>query len=233
MATWSKLHLKSYMMVALNVCNSYNKGSCELVYLKAVRLLLAVPDGAGQRELLADAVFLHGTQRTPPESFRLPVVRVQPQILQLGVRLARKPVALEDLIQSLKVPHVEGNQRSCAHYGFVPVERLPGRTGDGGGQRPQKPPKAFDIPGLLQILAHPSDLVRSEHRQRKHVASSFRFRNVPLMRKISFLCVKLLSPPALFSVPASLLTPAASISHLSYVTESFLVLGKILQGSPR
>lgn len=156
---WSKLR------------HTFNKGSYEVVYLKAVRLLLAVPDGAGQRELLADAVLFHGSQRTPPEPLRLPVVCIQPQVLELGVRLARKTVALEDLVQSLKVPHVEGDQRSRSHHRLVPVERLSGWAGDGGGQGPQESSEALNIPGLLQILAHPSDLVRREHRQREHAAA--------------------------------------------------------------
>jgi len=91
------------------------------VYLKAVSLLLAVPDGAGQWELLADPVLLHWAQRPPTEPLRLSVVCVQPQVLELGMRLARKSVALEDLIESLKVSCVEGDQRSRSHDGLVSV----------------------------------------------------------------------------------------------------------------
>ena len=134
-----------------------------------MRLLLAVPDGAGQGELLADAVLLHGAQRPPSESLRLSVVRVQPQVLELGVRLARKPVALEDLIQSVKVPAVEGDQRSRPHHGLVSVERFPGGARDSGGQGPEESAEALDVPGLLQVLAHPSHLVRCEHRQWEHL----------------------------------------------------------------
>lgn len=129
-----------------------------------MRLLLPVPDGAGQRELLADPVLLHRAQRPPSEPLRLPVVRVQPQVLKLGVRLARKPVALEDLVEGVKVSTVEGDQRSRSHHGLVSVQRFPGGAWDGGGQGPEEPAEALDVPRLLQVLAHPSDLVRCEHR---------------------------------------------------------------------
>lgn len=139
------------------------------VYLKAMRLLLTVPDGAGQGELLADPVLLHRAQRPAPEPLRLPVVRVQPQVLQLGVRLASKAVALQDLVQTLEVSPVESNQRSGSHHGLVSVQRLPGGARDGGRQRPEKPAEALDVPGLLQVLAHPGDLVRGEHRKWEHL----------------------------------------------------------------
>lgn len=135
-----------------------------------MRLLLTVPDGAGQWELLADPVFLHGAQRPPPEPLRLSVVRVQPQVLEFGVRLARKPVALEDLVKSLEVPPVEGDQRSRSHYGLVSVQRFPGGARDSDRQRPEEPTEALDIPGLLQVLADASDLVRCKHGQWEHLA---------------------------------------------------------------
>lgn len=134
-----------------------------------MRLLLAVPDCAGQGELLADAVLLHRAERPPSEPLRLSVVRIQPQVLKLGVRLARKPVALEDLVKRIKVPAVEGDQRSRSHHGLVTVQRFPGGARHGGGQGPEEPAEALDVPGLLQVLTHPSDLVRREHRQWEHL----------------------------------------------------------------
>lgn len=95
-------------------------------YLETVRFLLAVPNGAGQWELLADPILFHGPQRPPSQPFRFSVVRVQPQFLELGVRFARKAMRLEDLVQRVKVPPVEGDQRSRSHHRFVSVQRLPG-----------------------------------------------------------------------------------------------------------
>lgn len=134
-----------------------------------MRLLLAVPDGAGQGELLADPVLLHRPQRPPTEPLRLPVVRVQPQVLELGVRLVRKPVALQYLVESVEISAVEGDQRSRPHHGLMPVERLPGGARHGGGQGPQEPAEALDVARLLQVLANAGDLVRREHRQREHL----------------------------------------------------------------
>lgn len=142
------------------------------VYLKTVGLLLAVPDSSGQGELLADPVLLHWAQRPPPEPLRLPVVRIKPQVLEFGVRLARKPVALEDLVKGLKVSTVEGDQGSRTHHRLVSVQRFSRGARDGGRQGPEEPAEALDVPGLLQVLAHPSDLVRCEHRQWEHLALS-------------------------------------------------------------
>lgn len=138
-------------------------------YLETVRFLLAVPNGAWQWELLADPVLLHRPQRPPSQPFGLPVVCVQPQFLKFRVRLARKPVRLEDLVKRVKVPTVEGDQRSRSHHRFVSVQRLPGRARDGGGQRPEEPAQALDVPRFLQVLAHAGDLVRREQRQREHL----------------------------------------------------------------
>lgn len=138
-------------------------------YLETVRFLLAVPNGAWQWELLADPVLLHRPQRPPSQPFGLPVVCVQPQFLKFRVRLARKPVRLEDLVKRVKVPTVEGDQRSRSHHRFVSVQRLPGRARDGGGQGPEEPAQALDVPRFLQVLAHAGDLVRREHRQREHL----------------------------------------------------------------
>lgn len=147
-------------------------GFCLGVYLEAVCLLLAIPNGAGQWELLADPVFLHRPQWPPPEPFSLSVVCVQPEVLELGVRLPREPVALENLIESIKVPPVEGHERPRPHHGLVPIEGLPGGARDGSGQRPKEPTETLYIPGLLQVLAHPRNLVWSEHRQREHLTFS-------------------------------------------------------------
>lgn len=75
--------------------------------LEAVRLLLAVPDGSRQRELLAHAVFVYRTQRPSTQLLRLLVVRLQPHGLQLPVRLARELVLLQDGVQVAEVARVE------------------------------------------------------------------------------------------------------------------------------
>ncbi len=133
-----------------------------------MRLLLSVPDGPRKRELLPDAVLLHGTQRPRAQALRLAVVRVQPQVLQLGVGLPSEAVALQDLIESLEVPSVEGDQRPGAHHRLLPVEQLSGGPGHRGGQRPEEATQALHVSGLLQILADSSHLLRCEQRQRKH-----------------------------------------------------------------
>ena len=79
------------------------------MYLETVAGLLAVPDGARQRELPADAVLPHGAQRPPAQLLRLHVVRLEPQRLQLGVVVGGELVVLQDLVELLEVAAVEGD----------------------------------------------------------------------------------------------------------------------------
>lgn len=101
--------------------------------LEAVAGLLAIPDGPGQRKLASHPVLADGSQGPSPQLLRLDVVRLEPESLQLGMILWRKLVALQDLVQVLEVPSVEGDHRLGLEHTFVLVQVLTGR------QRPQKP----------------------------------------------------------------------------------------------
>lgn len=133
--------------------------------LEAVRLLLSVPDGARQRELLPHAVLVHRPERPPPQLLRLPVVRFEPHGLQLAVRGARKAVRLQDVIELAEAPRVVG------YHGAGPLHRLV--LGDGVAavcghrQGPEEAGQPLDVTGLLQRLAHTGDLRRGEAQSRQ------------------------------------------------------------------
>ena len=125
--------------------------------LEAVGLLLAVPDGAGQRELLPHAVLVHGPQRAAPQLLRLLVVRLQPQGLQLAVRVFGELVVLQDVVELPEVAAVVGHDGARPQHRLVLVEDLAGGRGDGQG--PQEAAEALDVPALLEGLADPRDLL--------------------------------------------------------------------------
>ncbi|KAJ4441509.1 hypothetical protein ANN_11365 [Periplaneta americana] len=138
--------------------------------LEAVRLLLAVPDRPGQRELLPHAVLVHGPQGPAAQLLGLLVVRLQPHGLQLAVRLLGELVVLQDGVHVPEVAAVEGHDGSRAQHGLVLVEL--GHVGVRDGQRPQEARQALDVAGLLQRLAHGGHLRHREveRRQREHRA---------------------------------------------------------------
>lgn len=71
--------------------------------LEAVGGLLAVPDGARQRELAANPVLADRAQRPAADLLRLQVVRLHPEALQLRMRAGVEAVALQQLVQLLEV----------------------------------------------------------------------------------------------------------------------------------
>ena len=111
--------------------------------LEAVARLLAVPDGAGERELPPHAVLPDGAERSASQLLRLEVVRLQPQRLQLRVVVRRERVALEDLIQLLEVAAVEGDDGLRLQHALVLVKVL------AGGQRPEEAGEALDVAAVL------------------------------------------------------------------------------------
>ena len=133
--------------------------------LEAVRLLLAVPDGAGKRELLAHAVLVDGPERPAAQPLRLLVVRLEPHGLEARVRVLRELVALQDLVEVLEVAGVEGDERARSQHRLVPVERLAGGRVD--GQRPEEAAESLDVSALLQRLAYLGDLLRREVKRRQ------------------------------------------------------------------
>ena len=135
--------------------------------LEAVRLVLAVPDGQRQRELLPDAVFVHGTQGSPSQSLRLLVVRLQPDRLQFHVRLLGELVRLDDVVEFLEVARVERDQGPCPQHGLALVKSFAGGRVD--GQRPEEAAQTFDITALFERLADLRHLLCTEvqHRQRR------------------------------------------------------------------
>ena len=128
--------------------------------LEAVRLLLAVPDCPGQRELLADAVLVDGPERAAAQLLRLLVVSLQPHGLQFGVRFFGKSVVLQNMVQVSEVTSVEGDESARSQDGLVFVERLARRRVDGQG--PEEAPESLDVPALLQRVADLRDLGRRE-----------------------------------------------------------------------
>ena len=111
--------------------------------LEAVARLLAVPDGAWERELPPYAVLPDGAERPTPQLLRLEVVGLQPQRLQLRVVVRRERVTLEDLIQLLEVAAVEGDNGLRLQHALVLVQVL------AGGQRPEEAGKALDVAAVL------------------------------------------------------------------------------------
>lgn len=129
--------------------------------LEAVTCLLAVPDGARQRELPPYAVLADGPERPAAQLLRLQVVRLQPQRLQLRVVVRRESVALEDLIQLLEVSAVEGDDGLRLQHALVLVQVL------AGGQRPQEAGESFDVAAVLQHFAHARHLLLRESERRQ------------------------------------------------------------------
>lgn len=133
--------------------------------LEAVRLLLAVPDGARERELFADAVLVDGPERPAAQLLRLHVVRLEPHGLQLAVRLLGEAVRLDDVVQLAVVAHVVGDERPGPEHGLVLVQLADVRVGD--GQRPQEAAEALDVAALLERLANGRHLAHGEVERRQ------------------------------------------------------------------
>lgn len=130
--------------------------------LKAVAGLLAVPDGPRQREFSAHPIFAHGTQGSAAKFLGLHVVRFQPQLLQFGVIVRRELVALQYLVELAEVAAVEGDHRLGLEHALVLVQVI------AGGQRPQEPAQAFQVPSLLQNFAHARHLLLRKTKRRQH-----------------------------------------------------------------
>jgi len=134
--------------------------------LEAVRLVLAVPDRQRQRELLADAVLVDGSERTAAQSFRFLVVRLEPDCLQLHVRRLGELVTLDDVVELFEVAGMEGHQGPSPQHRLVLVERV--TRGRMNRKRPEEPAESFDVAAVLEGLADLRDLLSGEveHRQR-------------------------------------------------------------------
>lgn len=163
--------------------------------LEAVGFLLSVPYGPGQRELLAHPVFVHGPQRAAPQLLRLLVVRLQPQRLQLRVRLFGELVVLQDVVEFTEIAGVEGDDGPGPQHRLVLVEDLAGRRRN--GQRPEEAAQALHVPALLQSLADPGDLLGAEiqYGQLKHGG----FSRGPFSSSSSSFSPLLRAPPRLLS----------------------------------
>lgn len=129
--------------------------------LETVTGLLAIPYGPRQRELAADPVFADRAQRTSPELFRLHVVRLQPERLQLRVIVRGELVALQQPVQLLEIAPVERNDRFGLQHALVLVQLV------ATGQRPQEPAQALDVARLLEHLAHARHLFLREPERRQ------------------------------------------------------------------
>ena len=92
--------------------------------LEAVALLLSVPDGSRQRELLAHAVLVDRTERASAQSLRLQVVRLEPQRLQFCVRRLGEAMVLDDVVQIAEVARVEGDETARAQHRLIAAQPL-------------------------------------------------------------------------------------------------------------
>ncbi|KAM9609423.1 uncharacterized protein ACIBXB_001332 [Morphnus guianensis] len=89
-------------------------------------------------------------------------LRLQPELLQLGVVVRRKLVALQDLVELAEVAPVEGHHRLGLQDALVLVEVLAGREG------PEEPPQPLDVAALLEHLADAGHLLLGEAKSREH-----------------------------------------------------------------
>lgn len=96
---------------------------------EAVRFLLAVPDRARHRVLLADTVLIHRTERSAAQFLRFLrrkwliciveesaqthlIVRFEPHRLQLAMMAFGEPVILEDVVKLAEMAHLEVDERA-------------------------------------------------------------------------------------------------------------------------
>jgi len=121
-------------------------------------LVLSVPDGQRQWKLLPDTVLVHRSERSATQPLRLLVVGLEPDRLQLHVRLFGEFVRLDDVVQLLEVAGVERHEGPRSKHRLALVERFARRRVD--RQRPEKSSEAFDVAAFLQRLADLSHLLR-------------------------------------------------------------------------
>ena len=129
--------------------------------LEAVRRLLAVPDGPRQRELPSDAILADGAERPSSLPFRLQVVSLQPERLQLGVIRRRELVRFEYAVEFSEVAGMQRRDRLRLEDGLVLVKVL------AGGQRPEEARQAVDVAAVLEDLANAGDLLLGEAERRR------------------------------------------------------------------
>lgn len=133
--------------------------------LEAVRLLLTVPDGPGQRELLADAVLVDGSERSPAQLLGFQVVSLEPHGLQFAVRVFGEPVRLDDVVELAVVAHVVGDQGPGSQHRLGLVQLANVRMGH--RQRPEEPAQSLNVAALLQRLANGRHLADAEIQRRE------------------------------------------------------------------
>lgn len=97
--------------------------------LEAVGCLFSVPDGPRQRELAANSVLANCAQRPSPHLLRFDVVRLQPECLQLSVVVHWELMILQDPVQLLEIPPVEGYHRLRLEDTLIAVQLLAGGKG--------------------------------------------------------------------------------------------------------
>jgi len=98
-------------------------------FLEAVHGLLAVPDRLRQRVLLAQAVLVDGAERPAADLLRLAVMRLEPHLLEFRVAARRERMTLQDRVELMVGPPVEGNGRSRYQHALAAPQQLPGRQG--------------------------------------------------------------------------------------------------------
>ena len=124
--------------------------------LETVARLLPVPNSPRERELAPNAVLADCAQRLPAESFRLDVVRLQPELLHLRVGLQGEVVTLQHAVELGEVSLVEGDECPGLHDALVLLNLVAGR------QTPQEPRQPLYVTALLKHVAHAGYLLRRE-----------------------------------------------------------------------
>ena len=87
-------------------------------------------------------------------------MRLQPEVLQLGVVVRREVVVLQYLVELLELASMEGDERLRLEHRLILVEEF------AGGQRPEKARQSLDVAALLEHLAHAGHLLLGEAERR-------------------------------------------------------------------
>ena len=87
--------------------------------LEAVRSLFPIPDCPRQGKLPAHPVLSHRAQSSSSQFFRLNVMRLEPQLLQLQMVFGGKVVRFEHFVELAKVSSVEEDDRLRLEHRFM------------------------------------------------------------------------------------------------------------------
>lgn len=128
--------------------------------LKAVRLLLAIPNGTRQWKLLAHAILIDGSEWASAQLLGLLVVGFEPHGLQLAVRFLGELVILQDVVQLSEAACMVGDHGASSLDSFVLVDGV--ACAWSHRQGPKETAEALDVTRFLQGLTHAGHLLGRE-----------------------------------------------------------------------